>query len=120
MSGMDEDSIRVMYELSKVTNTSKQIIDDFVLSVVLLIFKDYICYYKDPSTALDSFMSLWRDNVIRQKELEIDALVNNQDSMSDMVIGSKIANSKDIKKFIEEVDNVSDYITESILGALDE
>ena len=42
-----EDEAKMMYELSKLTNTSKQITTDFLESVVLYMFKEYIaCHPK--------------------------------------------------------------------------
>ena len=115
---LSNSEAKTVYELSKVTNINKQILDDFIASVVLAIFKDYIGSFSDPEAALAMFMGSWRSNIIKQKIHELEFLTNEQSSMSDMLLGNKIAESEDMKEFEAAVDEIQSSIIESVLGAL--
>ena len=52
-----EDELRMMYELSKLTNTSKQITNDFLESVLLYLFKEYVACHPKKDDFLFEFIA---------------------------------------------------------------
>ena len=109
---------KTIYELSKLTASSKIIMDDFLSTALITIFKDYIKSYDNPELALNSFMNYWEQNIVMQKEVELDTLSTQSDSLSNMAIGNTIASSEDIDNFILEVSDIKEMITESVMDSI--
>lgn len=115
-----EDEAKMMYELSKLTNTSKQITTDFLESVVLYMFKEYIACHPKKEKFLDGFMSQWENNLLVQKEMELDALTSQYTSMNDLAVGSFIASSENMDYFKKEVGMIKELLTLALLSGIDE
>lgn len=107
---------RLMYEISKLTNVSKQIADDFVDTMVFTMFKDYLASMPDPVVFLEQFMDFWEQSMLTQKQIELEALANQDGSMLDMAAGAIIANSEDIDAFKEELTAMKELLTYALLG----
>lgn len=118
MSNISAEETKAVYEISKLTSPTKQIMDDFTASVVMAMFKDYIVSFDNPSKALSNFMLSWEDNIIEQKIDELTVLSSQQDSLSDMVVGQKISEEEDLDEFKSNVEYVSDMIKTSIHRSL--
>lgn len=110
---------KTIYELSKVTSISKQILDDFNGAVVMAIFKEYVGSYNKPRLALNSFMQSWQENILAQKQIELDILLSQESSMEDMVLGQVLANAEDLALYKEEVTAIRELITDSVVTAFD-
>jgi hypothetical protein len=110
---------KTIYELSKVTSISKQILDDFNSAVVMAIFKEYVGSYNKPRLALNSFMHSWEENILSQKQIELDILLSQESSMEDMVLGQVLANAEDLALYKEEVTAIKALVTDSIVAAFD-
>jgi len=120
MSDLNQEEAKVVYEISKLTSTIKQVMDDFTNAAVMAMFKDYISSYEKPEKALMQFMSEWETNIIHQKIDEIEALTDQKDSMANMVVGQKLSEQEDLDNFEVEVNYVKTIITESIADSLGE
>lgn len=107
---------KLMYELSKLTNVSKQIADDFVDTMVFTMFKDYLSSMPDPNVFLDQFMDFWEASMLTQKKIELDALASQDGSMLDMAAGAIIANSEDITAYAQELKDMKELLKYAILG----
>ena len=112
------DEAKAIYELSKVTSVSRQIMDDFINSVVMAIFKDYIMSFKHPGAALINYMDSWEDNILIQKKDELELLISHQESMADMVVGQKLAAEDNIDEYVVEVRNVKNIIMKALIEAI--
>ena len=112
------EDIKTIYEVSKVTNVTKQILDDFSSSITLLMFSTYINTYPKPVDTLDSILNKWEVQTIDQKKLEIETLINQTTSMADMSIGNALAEGTDLNSFIIEVNTIKGMIRQSILGGI--
>jgi hypothetical protein len=110
---------KTIYELSKVTSISKQILDDFNSAVVMAIFKEYVGSYNKPRLALNSFMHSWEENILSQKQIELDILLSQESSMEDMVLGQVLANAEDLALYKEEVTAIKALVTDSVVAAFD-
>jgi len=111
---------RLMYELSKLTNISKQIADDFVDTMTFTMFKDYLGSMPGPEAFLDSFMDFWENAMIEQKKLELDSLSAQKGSMLDIAAGAIIANSEDVDAFKAELAEMKELLKRAILGEYDD
>lgn len=119
---MDQDDMREarsIYEVTKLTSPASQVRDDFIRTAVLAMFRDYIVRFKNPELALTSFMDQWGENLINQKNAEIQALTEEHDSMAEMLVGTGISDFEDMQEFSEEVDHYKELITESISSTFD-
>ena len=114
MVEINSEDAKAIYELSKVTSVSKQIMDDFLHSVVMAIFKDYVTSFKNPNTALLNYMAAWEQNIIAQKKDELELLTSHQESMSDMVVGQKLVDQDSLDDYVSEVNTVKEIITEAV------
>ena len=114
MEDLSQEETRAVYEISKLTNVTKQIMDDFNNAAVMAMFKEFITTYKQPELALNSFMTEWKENILKQKQEELEALSNQDGSMFNMVVGQRISEQEDFKSYIEEVDFIKEIVTESI------
>jgi len=110
---------KMIYEMSKLTSSSKLIMDDFLSTAIITIFKDYIKSYDNPKLALTSFMDYWEKNLVEQKEMELTVLYSQDDTLSNMAIGNTIASSEDIGNFVIEVSEIKDMITESVMDSIE-
>lgn len=115
-----EDEARMMYELSKLTNTSKQITTDFLESALLFLFKEYIACHPKKSKFLTDFMNQWESSINQQKELEIESLVTQYKTMNDLAVGSFIANSENLDSYKKDVRTIKDILTLALISDIDE
>ncbi len=107
---------KLLYDISKLTNISKQIATDFIETMVFTMFKDYLKSMPDQELFLDSFMDFWEISMLEQKNIELDALTNQEGSMLDMAAGAIIANSEDIKAYKNELSNMKDLLRYALTG----
>ena len=107
-----------VYEISKITSTPRQIMDDFTQSIAMTMFREYIASFKEPELAIRTYMDVWEKNIIQQKEMELKALASRQDTMTDMVVGASIVNSSDLQEFIDEVVDFKDMVTDNVVAAM--
>ena len=115
-----EDEARMMYELSKLTNTSKQITTDFLESALLFMFKEYIACHPNKAQFLGDFMNQWESSIIQQKEMELDALTSQYKTMNDLAVGSFIANSENLDSYKKDVSVIKEILTLALISDIDE
>jgi len=118
MPKISQEEAKAVYEISKLTSTIKQVMDDFTSAAVMAMFKDYIMSYEQPEKALIQFMSEWEDNILSQKLEEIKSLTNQRDSMTNMVVGQKLSEQENIDEFSKEVSYVKKIIIDSMVESL--
>ena len=111
---MAEDEIRNIYELSKITNTTKQILDEFTSTITMLMFSEYIKTFDNPYLTLSNILNNWEKQVVDLKKIEIDTLINQTESMSDLTVGNILAEGTDLQNYINSVADIKDSIEESI------
>lgn len=116
MTKSKESEARMMYELSKLTNTSKQITTDFIETVVLFLFRDYLEGHPRKEEFLDLFMDTWEKNLVRQKEFELDTLTSQYSSMNDLAVGSLIANSENIEIYKKDVHLLKEILAAALVN----
>jgi len=116
MTKSKESEARLMYELSKLTNTSKQITTDFIETVVLFLFRDYLEGHPRKEEFLDLFMDTWEKNLVRQKEFELDTLTSQYSSMNDLAVGSLIANSENIEIYKKDVHLLKEILAAALVN----
>lgn len=115
-----ENEARLMYELSKLTNTSKQISTDFLESVVLFLFREFIKNHPKKDVLLEEFMNSWEESIIQQKEVEIETLISQFSTMHDLAVGSFIVNSENLNMFKKDVRILKDILTISLMSGEDD
>lgn len=115
-----EDDARMMYELSKLTNTSKQITNDFLESVLLYLFREYVACHPEKELFLSEFMEQWEESILQQKQIEIEALTSQYKTMSDLAFGAYIANSENLDSFKREVELIKIILTSALMRGNDE
>ncbi len=113
---MDENSAKIMYELSRLTNKPKQITTDFLETITLVMFKEFINSIKDKEGYLDLILDTWEKQIISQKEAELELLTTKHSTMFELVAGSVIANSENLKEFTEEVATIKQLYRNSLLS----
>lgn len=100
---MDSDA-RAVYEISKLTNATKQILDDFNSSITMLMFTQFLLAFDgDAINTLDAVLDKWENTILLQKRTELETLTQQTDSMFDMTIGAALADSEDMAKYIDDV-----------------
>lgn len=114
MADLSQEETKTIYEISKLTSPTKQIMDDFTTAVVMVIFKEFVLTHEQPEEALVDFMDQWQGNILEQKKDELEALSTQHDSMINMVVGQKISEQEDFKAYTEEVLFVKDFIYRSV------
>lgn len=107
---------KLMYELSKLTNVSKQIADDFVDTMVFTMFKDYLASMPDQEAFLTSFMDFWEAAMMEQKKIELESLASQDGSLLDMAAGAIIVNSEDVDAYKKELAEMKELLKLAILG----
>ena len=115
-----EDELRMMYELSKLTNTSKQITNDFLESVLLYLFKEYVACHPKKDDFLFEFMEQWEESILQQKQIEMEALTTQYRSMNDLAFGNYIATSENLDSYKKEVGMIKELLTLALLSGIDE
>ena len=113
---MDENSAKIMYELSRLTNKPKQITTDFIETITLVMFKEFINYVPDKEKYLDLILDTWEKQILSQKEAELELLTTKHSTMFELVAGSVIANSENFKEFTEEVSSIKKLYRNSLLS----
>lgn len=103
---MDTDA-KTIYDISKLTNTTKQILDDFNTSITMLMFTQFLkAFDGDPKDMLDVILEKWQTTILCQKQRELELLTSQTDSMFDMTLGASLADSEDMIKYVEDIDAV--------------
>lgn len=115
MTKLSKEETKMMYELAKIANPSRQLSDDFQQSIVLFMFKDYLSSIPNGEAFLLSFMDQWEAHVINQKVDELNALTNQNSTMFDMAAGAGIANSENVEEFKLEVKAMKELFTVSLM-----
>lgn len=107
---------KLMYDISKLTNTTKLISSDFIDTVVIFLFREYLS--DKGKDFLLKFMDQWEQNILLQKQLELDALTSGTEdsSMSDLATGLNIASMENLEQFKEEVSAMKSLLISSILA----
>lgn len=109
-----ENEAKLMYDLSKLTNTTKQITTDFLESVILFLFREYIRKHPKKELLLAEFMDNWEASIIFQKELELETITSQLNSMHDLALGAYIANSENLESYKKDVRILKDILTMSL------
>ncbi len=107
---------KLMYELAKLTNTARQITDDFIETITLTMFKDFLNSKENGKEFLAAFLNIWEDNLLQQKELELDILTNQDASMIDMATGVAIANTEDVLSYKKELSDIKALLSIALSG----
>ncbi len=107
---------KLMYELAKLTNTARQITDDFIETITLTLFKDYINSKENSLDFLEAFLNIWETNLISQKELELEILTSQDASMIDMATGVAIANTEDVLSYKKELSEIKALLFIALSG----
>ena len=63
------EAVKSVYEISKLTNTTKQILDDFNTSITMLMFTQFLKTNKNPSNVLEVVLDKWEKAIIFQKHI---------------------------------------------------
>ena len=112
---MDEYSAKIMYELSKLTNKPRQISNDFLETITLVMFRELISAMPNKEDFVDRILNTWEQQIIAQKKSELDLLTSKQTSLFDLAAGAVIANSENIDAFIEDVRTIKNLYKISLL-----
>lgn len=115
-----ENDAKLMYEISKLTNVSRQLSDDFVEAMVYTMFREFTASMPDPTAFMEMFMDVWEESVIKQKEIELAALSNQEGTMMDMAAGAIIANQEDVDKYKSEVAEMKELLSGAVLGGIED
>jgi hypothetical protein len=118
MSDITADEAKTIYEVSKLTSSTKLIMDDFLTGIALAMFKDYIASFKHYEVALHTYMDEWESNILKEKQEEIEMLENQQNSLSDMVVGSALASTENLDDFKKEVSLIKNTLLYSITTSI--
>ncbi len=120
MVDLSNEEARSLYEMSKLTSTTNFIMTDFISTVALALFKSYISNFTDYKVALQLFMNEWEEKIIKAKEEEVQILLDQQDSMADMLVGSTLAEASNLEAFKQEVTESKERIIEAIVNSIEE
>lgn len=112
---MDEYSAKIMYELSKLTNKPRQISNDFLETITLVMFRELLSVMTNKEEFVDKILDTWEQQIIAQKKSELDLLTSKQTSLFDLAAGAVIANSENIDAFIEDVRTIKNLYKISLL-----
>lgn len=112
---MDEYSAKIMYELSKLTNKPRQISNDFLETITLVMFRELISAMPNKEEFVDRILNTWEEQIIAQKRSELDLLTSKQTSLFDLAAAAVIANSENIDAFIEDVRTIKNLYKISLL-----
>jgi len=113
---MDESSAKIMYDLTKLTNKPRQITSDFIETITLVMFREFINHLPNKEEYLDLVLNTWEEQILGQKEAELDLLTAEHNTMFELVAGSVIANSENIKEFTKEVDAIKKIYRSSLIS----
>lgn len=114
----DIESFKSFYELNKVISLPQEIFRNFVSAISLALFKQYLMTFDNPDVTLKLFMEEWRSNIIKEKEGEIKALLEEEGntSMADMVVCSTLADAINLDEFKDAVDDFIANTTKLLLN----
>lgn len=113
---MDENSAKIMYELSKLTNKPRQITNDFIETITLVMFRELISAMPNKEAFVDLVLDNWEQQIIAQKRSELELLTSKQSTLFELAAGAIIANSENIDGFIEEVRLIKNLYKNSLLS----
>ena len=114
---MDEGSAKIMYELSKLTNKPRQITNDFIETITLVMFRELISAMPNKERFVDSILDNWENQIISQKKSELELLTSKQSTLFELAAGAIIANSENLDGFIEEVHIIKNLYRNSLLAS---
>lgn len=113
--GFDSDA-KLIYDVSKLTNQTKQILDGFNMGISIFLLGEYLKTI-DENIRLDTLNSILYDcgeALMIDKMSEIETLISNTDSMSNMAIGSSLAASENIEEFKKCIVSVKNLIIQTM------
>jgi hypothetical protein len=113
---MDESSAKIMYDLTKLTNKPRQITSDFIETITLVMFREFINHLPNKEEYLDLVLNTWEEQILGQKEAELELLTAEHNTMFELVAGSVIANSENIKEFTKEVDAIKKIYRSNLIS----
>lgn len=112
---MDESTTKIMYEISKLTNTSKQISSDFIETITLVMFRELVSTLPNKEKYVDVVLNAWEEQIVHQKKNELQNLVSQNSNLFELMAGSIVANSENLDAFIEEVKSIKKLYRDSLL-----
>jgi len=112
---MDESTTKIMYEISKLTNTSKQISSDFIETITLVMFRELVNTLPNKEKYVDVVLNAWEEQIVHQKKNELQNLVTQNSNLFELMAGSIVANSENLDAFIEEVKSIKKLYRDSLL-----
>ena len=112
---MDENSTKILYELSRLTNKPKQITTDFIETITLLMFREFINTLPNKEDYLDQVLAVWEKTILAQKKSELELLIDKDASLFELVAGSIIANSENFEEFSQDVTLIKDLMRDSLI-----
>jgi hypothetical protein len=112
---MDEGNTKIMYEINKLTNKSRQITDDFIDTITIVMFREFLSVIPNKEKYVDTILDNWEYKIISQKKKELDLLVTEHTTLFELTAGVIVANSEDLNSFIKEVREIKNLYRESLL-----
>lgn len=112
---MDENSTKILYELSRLTNKPKQITTDFIETITLLMFREFINTLPNKEDYLDKVLVAWEKTILAQKKSELELLIDKDASLFELVAGSIIANSENFEEFSQDVTLIKGLMRDSLI-----
>lgn len=113
---INQDEAKAMYEFSKLTCVTKQLMDDFFETVVMYLFNEHVSKLKNKEVFVNNFLDHWEASVVDQKQNELKIMSESSESLQDMVTTSYIVNSEDLSKYKESAAIVKLLLQSSVLG----
>jgi len=113
---MDESSAKIMYDLARLTNKPKQITTDFIETITLVMFREFINHMPNKEEYLSLVLDTWEKQILSQKEAELELLTSQNSTLFELVAGSVIANSENLKEYSEEVASIKQLYKDNILS----
>ena len=114
---MDENSAKIMYELSKLTNKPRQITNDFMETLTLVMFRELISVMPNKEAYVDLLLDNWEEQIIAQKRSELELLISKQNTLFEIAAGAIIANSENLDGFIDEVRLIKNLYKNNLLSS---
>lgn len=112
---MDESSTKIMYEISKLTNSAKQIQDDFVQTIALVMFKELVNSMPNKEKYIDIVLDSWEEKIVEQKKDELEFLITKHTNLFELTAGAIVANSEDLDSFVKAVRDIKNVYRTSLL-----
>ena len=110
---------KLFYEVAKLVNPTKVILDDFTSGIALTIFREYISSFDDPKQALTQYLDVWEANIVKDKVEEISTLEKQSDSLETMAVCANITSTEGIEDFKTQVSEIKQLIFENVMRGID-